>query len=91
MAITFDPAKRAWTIENRGLDFIDATEVFASNPRATAVDDRRDYGEDRYITAGFLRWRLVVIVWTPRGADRHVISMRFCHAKEEAKWRERIG
>ncbi|MDB5652402.1 MAG: hypothetical protein JWQ94_15 [Tardiphaga sp.] len=31
-----------------------------------------------------------MIVWTPRGADHHVISMRHCHAKEERKLLERF-
>src|SRR5260221_6376962 len=26
---------------------------------------------------------MVVIVWTQRGTSRHVISMRYCHGKEE--------
>jgi uncharacterized DUF497 family protein len=90
VATTFDPAKRDWTMRNRGLDFADAELMFASKNQATAIDDRKDYGEPRYITAGYLRGRLVVAVWTPRGEDRHIISMRHCHAKEEAKWRERF-
>jgi uncharacterized DUF497 family protein len=44
----------------RGLDFADAGQVFAGEVR-TAVDDRRDYGEDRYITpdismVGWSKW-----------------------------------
>ena len=30
-------------------------------------DERRDYGELRFITAGTLDGRTVVLVWTPRG------------------------
>jgi uncharacterized DUF497 family protein len=90
VAITFDPAKRAITLAHRGLDFADAAEVFEGRT-ATAEDARFAYGETRYRTAGYLRDRLVVIVWTPRGADRHVISMRHCHAKEEKKWIARMG
>ncbi|WP_422388733.1 BrnT family toxin [Afipia carboxidovorans] len=45
----------------------------------------------RSATAGFLRGRLVVVVWTPREEARHIISMRHCHAKEEKKWHERMG
>ena len=33
----------------------------------TVEDDRRDYGEDRYITIGFLDGAMVVLVWTRRG------------------------
>jgi uncharacterized protein (DUF4415 family) len=40
------------------------------------LDDRWDYGEERYQTYGLLDGRLVLIVWTPRDAARHVISMR---------------
>ena len=85
MKITFDPAKRELTLKRRGLDFADAAEVFAGR-YTVLVNDRMDYGETRYISAGFLRSRMVVLVWTPRGEARHVISMRYCHA-EEARWR----
>ncbi len=90
MTITFDPAKRADTLKNRGLDFVDAAKVFAGD-RATWVDDRFDYGEERLITAGRLDGRMVVIVWTARGSDQHVISMRYCHAKEVRKIESRFG
>jgi hypothetical protein len=89
MAITCDPVKRARALRERQLDFMDAEIVFAGKV-STAEDNRFDYGETRYITAGYLQGRMVVIVWTPRGSDRHVISMRHCHAKEEARWRSEI-
>ncbi len=90
MRITFDPAKRARTLTERGLDFADAAHVFAGL-HATLPDDRRDYGEVRFISAGFLEDRLVVLVWTPRGTARRVISMRHAHADEEARWRQHLG
>jgi uncharacterized protein len=88
--ITFDPVKRADTIANRGLDFADAAEVF-SGVHTVAADDRHDYGEPRFISAGYLRGRMVVLAWTPREDARHIISMRFCHAKEEKRWREKMA
>jgi uncharacterized DUF497 family protein len=83
--ITFDPAKRAKTLEARGLDFADAALVFAGR-HTVALDERHDYGEPRFITVGELRGRLVVIAWTPRGNARRVISMRLCHEKEVRRW-----
>ncbi len=83
--ITFDPAKRAATLRDRGLDFADAPEVFAGR-EITIIDHRRDYGEVRYITAGYLDGDFVVLVWTQRDKARHVISMRYGHAKEEARF-----
>jgi uncharacterized protein len=90
LRVTFDPAKRERRRRHRGLDFARAGEVFAGQT-ATIVDDRFDYAETRFITAGRLDGRLVVLVWTQRGDTRHIISMRHCHAKEEEIWRRRMG
>jgi uncharacterized DUF497 family protein len=90
MKITFDPAKRDLTLKQRGLDLARANEVFA-DLTATRVVVRFDYGETRFLTAGELDSRLVVMVWTQRGEARHIISMRYCHAKEEKVWRKRMG
>jgi uncharacterized DUF497 family protein len=87
--ITFDPKKRDWTLAERGLDFAEAGEVFAGET-ADEIDDRRDYGEIRTITAGYLRGRMVIVVWTPRGEDRHIISMRKANEREQANYGEQI-
>jgi uncharacterized DUF497 family protein len=81
MRITCDQAKRLQTLQERGLDMRRAGEVFAGL-HLTRADDRVDYGEPRYVTAGWLDSRLVVFVWTPRGSARRVISMRHCHERE---------
>lgn len=89
MKITFDPVKRAATLEERGLDFADAEMVFEGDT-LTAEDTRKAYGERRFQTVGFLEGRMVMVVWTPRGADCHVISMRKCNAKEQKAYRKRF-
>jgi uncharacterized protein len=66
---------------------VDAEKVF-SGDTVTGIDGRFDYGEVRQITAGFLGDRMVVVVWTQRGVNRHIISMRYCHGKEEKRWRK---
>ena len=90
MPITFDPAKRECALAERGIDFADATQVFAG-PTLTFEDDRRDYGETRLITVGWLGERMTVMVWTPRGEDRRIISMRYANAREIARFQERLG
>ncbi len=87
--ITFDPAKRDWTFENRGLAFEDAEIVFAG-PVLTVEDTREDYGERRFQTVGFLEGRMVMVVWTPRGEDTHIISMRKCNDREQARYQKRF-
>jgi uncharacterized DUF497 family protein len=83
--ITFDPAKRDWTLRERGLDFADATEVF-DGLKLEHADDRRDYGELRMITVGYLRRRMVIVGWTPRGDARHVFTMRKVNDREKKKY-----
>ena len=61
-----------------------AGEVF-DGIHFTRVDDRRDYGEPRFVTTGSLDSRLGVFVWTPRGSARRIISMRHCHERETKK------
>ena len=87
---TWDERKRRQTLEGRGLDFADAETVFAGRT-LTLPDERRDYGEPRYITAGRLRGRFVMVVWTPRDDGRRIISMRYGHADEEAYFEEQMG
>ena len=69
MKIEFDRAKRDETLFHRGLDMQRADEIFVGNT-ITVEDDRKDYGEARLITVGLLEGRMIVLVWTPRGAAR---------------------
>ncbi|WP_339164367.1 BrnT family toxin [Methylobacterium bullatum] len=85
MAITFDPVKRDRALAERGLDFDAAADVFAGRV-LQFEDNRQDYGEVRLVSVGELAGRMVVIVWTPRGADRHIISMRKANDREQAKY-----
>jgi uncharacterized protein len=84
MRISFDPSKRAKTLEERGLDFQDAAEVFKGI--TLEVDDiRKDYGERRVICFGLLAGRLVVVGYAPRGAGRHSFSMRKANDREQTR------
>ena len=84
MRITFDPTKRAKTLDERGLDFEDAALVFAGTT-VEIEDTRRDYGERRIICYGLLAARLVVVGYAPRGATRHIFSMRKANDREKAR------
>ena len=85
MHLTYDPAKRERTLQERGLDFEDATEVFAG--LTLEVDDlRKEYGEKRVLCVGFLRGRMVMVGYTPRGSFRHIFSMRKCNAREVRRY-----
>jgi uncharacterized DUF497 family protein len=83
MKIEFDFDKRDKTLKERGLDFSRAVEVFAG-VHFTGQDTRSEYAEDRFITVGTMNARLVVLVWTPRGEIRRIISMRKANEREKA-------
>ena len=88
MQITYDPAKREKTLQERGLDFARANEVFAHR-HFTKPDLRECYSEERWITVGLLDKRMIVLVWTLRGWDeRRIISMRKANEREQEKYWE---
>lgn len=88
--IEFDPAKRCKTLHERGLDFADALEVLRG-PVLTWPDQRRDYGEDRFISFGLLRSEAVVLVWTTRANAYRIISMRKANEREIARYIDALG
>ena len=89
VSVEYDPEKRATTIDARGLDMARAGEVF-EGATLTVEDDRRDYGENRFITIGFLDSTMVVTVWTPRGLRRRIISMRKANERERGLYAPRF-
>ena len=90
MAIIYDPDKREKALAERCLDFEDVKYVFQGT--TLEVEDlRRDYGEIRVICYGVLDGRMVVVGYTPRGADRHVFSMRKANEREQTHIGPKIG
>jgi uncharacterized protein len=83
--IEFDQSKHDITLRERGLDFSRAGEVFAG-PVLTYEDIRYEYGESRFFTFGQLDFRMVVLVWTQRGAARRIISMRYANDREKSTY-----
>ena len=90
MVVEFDENKRRLTLDVRGLDMARAGEVFAG-ATLTVADDRKDYGEDRFITIGFLDGSMVILVWTPRDGAHRIISMRKANERERVLYAPRFG
>jgi uncharacterized DUF497 family protein len=80
-------AKRQENLEKHGLDFVEAPEVFAG-PTCTVEDDRFAYGEQRFLTFGFLRGLAVSIVHTETEKETEneirIISFRKATRRETA-------
>lgn len=75
MLISFDPEKDELTRSQRGLSLALGAEIIG-NAVLTVLDDRRDYGEDRFVSFGYVGERLHVRVFTLRDTTHHIISVR---------------
>jgi uncharacterized protein len=85
VAITFDPAKSARNVQERGLSF-ERVEDFDFETASFRVDNRRDCGEVRVRALGFLDGKLHLLVFTERGEDLRVISLRRANRAEARRY-----
>jgi uncharacterized DUF497 family protein len=81
---TWDERKRRANLERHGVDFAGADAIW-DNPTVTREDLRRSYGEARFVTFGLLEGEVVVLVYTEREEDIHIISLRRAE-KYEARY-----
>ena len=79
--IRFDPAKSERNRLERGFGF-ELADEFEWETARVSEDRRRDYGEQRMKAIGLIAGRLHVLVFTPRGEDLHVISLRKANRRE---------
>jgi uncharacterized DUF497 family protein len=89
LKIEFDSAKSAKNAITRGLPF-ELVVMLDWGAAHTVVDDRRDYGETRFITYASLAGRLHVVCYVKRGDGRRIISFRKANDREIAKYAKAI-
>ncbi len=82
MTFEWNETKRKENLKRHGLDFQDVPVVF-ENELVTDVDDRFDYGEQRYYTLGILDHVVVVVSHTEDDDLIRVISFRKAEKDEE--------
>jgi uncharacterized DUF497 family protein len=89
MHFEWDERKNVENIRRRGIDFSDARRVF-QRPVLRMLDDRKEYGEDRWIGIGMLDGiRIVVVVFTELDANTiRIISMRKAVAHERQRYQQ---
>lgn len=75
MRLEWDEAKRTANLQKHGIDFAGAEAVFAGDT-VTIEDERRNYGEQRFVTFGVLEGRIVAVVHTERANVIRIISIR---------------
>ena len=85
MEITFDPAKDARNIRERGLSFTRVAEI-DFNTALVLEDRRKEYGETRYIALCYLDARLHILCFTETERGIRVISLRKANAREARRY-----
>jgi uncharacterized DUF497 family protein len=80
----WDEAKNQANVVKHALDFEDAKSAFFDLWALTLPDNRRDYGENRFILIGQsdLDTLVLVVVYTVRHHHYRIISARRANAKE---------
>lgn len=88
MRFEWDERKNQRNIQKHGFDFSDAWQIF-EEPIVDILDDRTEYGEDRWIGIGLLQARTVVVVYTERDdAIIRIISLRKALTHERRQYEQ---
>jgi len=84
MIFEWDPKKSKSNQLKHGISFDKAPKVF-DDFHITAIDQRKDYGETRSCTMGFLdsTKRIVLVAHTQRHGKIRIISMRKANKREQ--------
>lgn len=83
MGIEYDENKSQENQRLRGISF-DLILNFDFEGARVVEDRRKEYGERRYQAIGLIAQRLHVVVFTLRGANIRVISLRKANSREVA-------
>ena len=81
MRISFDPAKNARNVAERGLSF-ELVRDFDFETALFTVDTRNDYGETRLRALGLLERRVHALVFVEAASGIRVISFRKANLRE---------
>jgi uncharacterized protein len=85
MQFEWDEKKNQANIRNHEIDFADVSVMF-NEDMLIEIDNRLDYGEDRWVGIGFLGLGIAVVVWTEREGDTiRIISARRANRHEQKR------
>lgn len=80
--MTYDPSKQKKNQRKHAMDLAECEPVF-DEPMLTREDTREAYGEQRLVSIGWLKGRVVVVVWTERDDEPRMISCREAEPHEQ--------
>jgi uncharacterized DUF497 family protein len=81
--------KRQANIRKHGIDFVDVPRIFDLET-ITIIDDRYEYDEQRYVTFGLLKGRVIAVAHTENDKIIQIISARKATRNEEIRYFKEI-
>jgi uncharacterized protein len=84
----WDEAKATDNYTKHGVSFETAIRVFDDVFAIERLDDREDYGEDRYSVLGMVDGRLLYVAFTVREGITRIISARGAEPHERRQYHE---
>ena len=91
MNFEWDEQKDQANIRKHAFSFADAWEIFEA-PMLIDLDDRFDYGEDRWVGIGRLQSRIVVVVYIEFDDETiRIVSLRKALSHERATYEQAFG
>lgn len=87
MDITYDPAKNARNIEQRGLSF-ELVEAFDFETALFWMDQRKAYPEERVSALGLIDGRVHALVFTETATGIRIISFRKANKREAHRYEQ---
>jgi uncharacterized DUF497 family protein len=90
MEFQWDEAKRISNLRDHGIDFVEIDRAFEGET-VTILDNRFNYGEERFVTFGLLEGRVVTIAHTETTELIRIISVRKATKNEEIRYFEQIA
>ena len=85
----WDEEKNRANVAKHGVDFHDVRAAFSDSSALVLKDDRRDYGEDRFIVLCPVQGRLMYVAYTERGDAIRIISARRANDRERRLYEQR--
>lgn len=84
----WDDVKAAQNYADHGVSFEAAREVLKDPFAIERLDDREDYGEDRYSILGMVDGRILYVAYTLRNGTIRIISARGADPHERRRYHE---
>ena len=72
----WDELKRRLNLKSHGVDFEEAKQAFEDAHAMEALDERFEYGEERWLVIGAAATKLLAVVYVERDGATRIISGR---------------